>query len=62
MIPTLWQRIMEWICQKIGHRGKIDYKSPGGGNPEVCARCNLLLSTEYSRKRRALQGGKEGEK
>lgn len=60
MRPPLWQRIKEWICSKIGHNGKILLDSPGGGAPEICTRCNLLMSTEYSRSRRALQGGKDG--
>lgn len=49
MMPSLWERFMAWLCVKLGHRARIDYDSPGGGDPEICTRCNRLLSTAYSR-------------
>lgn len=53
MNGTRWERFMRWLCRKLGHRGRIDYDSPGGGDPEVCTRCRVLLSTAYSRSRQA---------
>lgn len=49
MNQTLFERLKNWICSKIGHKSFIDYNSLGGGDPEICKRCNRLLSTAYSR-------------
>lgn len=49
MMPSLLDRLRAWLCRKFGHRARIDYQSPGGHDPEVCRRCNTLLSTAYSR-------------
>lgn len=49
MSEALWHLFKRWLCRKFGHRGRIDYASPGGGDPEVCLRCGNLLSTAYSR-------------
>ncbi len=49
-MPPLWQRIKEWICAKAGHSSKV---LEGNGDPEICTRCNLLLSTAFSRARKA---------
>lgn len=51
MDDGLWMRIKRWVCSKFGHCGRIDYDSPGGGDPEECTRCGKLLSTAYSRAR-----------
>ncbi len=52
MSEALWYMFKSWICKKFGHRGRIDYNSPGGGDPEVCSRCDRLLSTAYSRNKK----------
>ena len=46
---TWRQKLANWLCRTFGHRAHIDYDSPGGGDPEVCRRCDRLLSTAYSR-------------
>lgn len=51
MNGTFWDRINWWLCRKFGHKPEIKYDSPGGGDPEVCKRCDLLMSTAYSRER-----------
>lgn len=51
MSEALWHVFMSWICRKFGHRAHIDYDSRGGGDPEICKRCDRLLSTRYSRSR-----------
>lgn len=51
MRGTWWERLQRWLCRKFGHRGRIDYASAGGGDPEVCTRCGQLLSTAFSRSR-----------
>lgn len=47
---TLTQRIQNWICSKFGHKSFIDHDCPSGTEPEVCKRCNKLISTQYSRR------------
>lgn len=49
MNKPLIERFKEWLCTKLGHKAIIDYNCPGGGDPEICTRCNRLLSTAYSR-------------
>jgi hypothetical protein len=44
MMPSLLERF-----RQFGHRAFIDYDNPGGGDPEICRRCNALISTAYSR-------------
>jgi hypothetical protein len=46
---SLWERFMRWLCKTFGHRTYIDYTSTGGGDPEICYRCNALVSTACSR-------------
>ena len=53
MMPTWWERLKAWVCEKFGHNAYIDYESAGGGDPEVCRRCNRLLSTAYSRSKKS---------
>jgi hypothetical protein len=48
-MPSLWARLMLWLCDRFGHRGRVLYDCPGGGDSEVCTRCHRLLSTAYSR-------------
>jgi len=43
------ERLRRWWCRRYGHRGRIDYNSPGGGGPEICRTCGQLLSTAWSR-------------
>lgn len=52
-MPPLWQQFMEWLCSTFGHRARIEYDNPGGGDPEICRRCKRLLSTAYSRSKPA---------
>jgi hypothetical protein len=49
MSEALWYVFKSWLCRKFGHRAEIHYSSLGGGDPEICRRCNRLLSTAYSR-------------
>lgn len=51
MNGTLRERFMRWLCSKLGHRGRIRHDLQGGGDPEICTRCNALVSTAWSRAR-----------
>lgn len=51
MLEALLQRARRWWCERFGHRGEILHDCPGGGEPEVCRRCNRLLTTAWSRAR-----------
>lgn len=53
---TWRERFARWLCEKFGHKARIEYDNPGGGDPEICKRCNRLLSTAYSRERAANAG------
>ena len=46
---TLTERFKLWLCHMFGHRAFIDYNSSCGSAPEICRRCNRLLSTAFSR-------------
>ena len=52
MSEMVWYAFKLWLCRRFGHRGRIDYASLGGGDPEICRRCGQLLSTNYSRSKR----------
>lgn len=54
MNGTLLQRFRWWLCRRFGHRGRI-YTDNNITDPEICTRCNSLLSTRYSRERAALK-------
>lgn len=43
------ERVQRRLCLWFGHWTYIDYKSKGGGNPEICRCCSALISTAYSR-------------
>lgn len=53
MKEVLLARLARWICKNFGHQSRIHYDFPGGGDPEICSRCNSLLSTAYSRQKEA---------
>lgn len=51
MKEILLARLARWVCKNFGHQSRIHYDFPGGGDPEICSRCNSLLSTAYSRQK-----------